>query len=362
MIDEQYARIRAIQETVRAMAAERELAAKADRTAKPSRYWEDFCGFFDYVIDLPPRAFAKLRLHTYHLTGDNYQTYYFGNRSAFLDYWGPWLEHGGEKPLPPSHIISEPDNGIGFRLEDGRLVSQDTARFQRSIRSLSSEGLLGARSSVEAPLRVVEIGAGYGGMALHISRIVGNCRYVIVDLPETLLFSAAYLTLQAPERRLYLYRPGDRDVLDVVREFDFVLVPNYRLADLKNADFELAINVASLQEMRVEQVEEYLGFLQATCRGVFYSCNRDHQTSNNELPGLFDLIQKRFEMRELPPLSGRPRSWRARTRSEVRRQLRRVAQRAGLLERGNGGPGPDPFPFVEHLCRARSLATAGLGS
>ena len=341
------------------MVAERESTTKADRTSKPSRYWEDFCGFFDYVIDLPPRAFAKLRLHTYHLTGDNYQTYYFGNRSSFLDYWGPWLDHGGEKPLPPSHVISEPDNGIGFRLEDGRLVSQDTARFQRSIRTLSLEGLVGERASGEDPLRVVEIGAGYGGMALHVARIVGNCRYVIIDLPETLLFSAAYLTLQAPESRLYLYRPGDRDVLETAREFDFVLVPNYRLADLRNAEFDLAINVASLQEMRVEQVEEYLEFLRKTCRGVFYSCNRDHQTSNDELPGLFDLIGKRFAMRTLPPLSARPHSWKARTRREVRRQLRRVAQRAGLLERGNDGPAADPFPFVEHLCTARFSGAGG---
>ena len=191
MTDDQEAAIREVRRKVVAMLDERQRIEST--TARPSRYWTDFCSFFDYLIDLSPRSFAKLRLHTYHLTGDNYQTYYFGDRAAFLNYWGPWLSTDG---LPPSRILSEPDDGIGFRLDDGRFVSQDIARFQRSVSTLSKAGLLDPRPR---PAQVVEIGGGYGGLALSLSKILDGSRYVIVDLPEVLLFSAAYLTLHGRE-------------------------------------------------------------------------------------------------------------------------------------------------------------------
>jgi hypothetical protein len=49
----------------------------------PSSYWSDFCAQFEYMLDLPAAAFGKLRNHTYHLTSDNYQTYYFGDPAMF---------------------------------------------------------------------------------------------------------------------------------------------------------------------------------------------------------------------------------------------------------------------------------------
>ncbi len=338
----QDAAIREVRRKVVAMLDERQSGVPEGSAAEPSRYWTDFCSFFDYLIDLSPQSFAKLRLHTYHLTGDNYQTYYFGDRSAFLDYWSPWLSTEG---LPAAHILSEPDDGIGFRLDDGRFVSQDIARFQRSVSTLSKAGLLAPRGR---PARVVEIGGGYGGLALSLSTILGDSRYVIVDLPEVLLFSAAYLTLHAPEKSLFLYDPASPARL---AEADFVLLPDYRLDLLAGSDFDLAINLASMQEMRPEQVERYLDFLNATCSGVFYSCNRDHQKGNDELPGLFSLIRTRFAMTEAPGLS-RPRgSIGTRVRVGLRAAMRRGAGALGLVEGTARGTGDDPHPFVEHLCR-----------
>ncbi len=59
------------------------LAAEGTDPAQPSQYWSDFCSAFDYMLELPEESFAKLRLHADHLTGDNYQTYYFGDPEAF---------------------------------------------------------------------------------------------------------------------------------------------------------------------------------------------------------------------------------------------------------------------------------------
>jgi len=343
--------LREIQRKVRAMLGEREKSIQDGPFRRPSRYWTDFTSFFDYMGDLSPPSLAKVRLHTYHLTGDNYQTYYFGNRRGFLDFYGPWLATDG---LPAEHVLSEPDDGIGFRLEDGRFVSADIARFQRSVATLSRQGILGELTGSGLPPRVIEIGGGYGGLALHLSRILTTCRYFLVDLPETLVFSASYLVLQAPAKRLYLYDPADRLDAETLAGFDFVLLPDYRLDALTGFEFELAINLASMQEMRVDQIERYLDFIQMTCRGVFYSCNRDRQNRNDELPSLFDLMRARFELIEVSPSAVLPSSRTARARRGLKRTLRRAAQSIGLVEAGSEGPTAEPFPYVEHLCSAFS--------
>lgn len=338
--------VETIQGRVRSMLQER---ASLPAEAQPSRYWLDFCSYFDYLLDMAPPSFEKLRLHTYHLTGDNYQTYYFGNRETFLGYWGPWLDVDG---LPPGHVLSEPDEALnfGFRLDDGRLVNQDIARFQRSVRSLSRRGMLDSLKRGAKPARVLEIGGGYGGFAYHLSRIVGDCLYVIMDLPETLLFSAAYLTLKMPEKRLYLYEPGGSGPSDGFKAYDFILVPDYRLDWLSGQRFDLAVNLASMQEMRAGQVERYLDFLRAACEGPFYSCNRDRQNRNDEMPGLFELIRTRFDLEELPPLKPSGQGG----QNRVRRSLRNLAGALGLASR----PEPEAFPFVEHLGRSKSAAEA----
>lgn len=357
--DGQLDRIRAIQAGVRAMLAERG-GLDGPAGAGPSRYWTDFCSFFEYLIDLPARHFARLRLHTYHLTGDNYQTYYLGNRRAFLDYWG---HHLAVEDLPPRLVIEEPPGGIGFRLDDGRFVSQDVARFQRAIATLHRHGALGfldRDAAGGARPTVLEIGAGYGGLPLHFGRFAPGCRYVVVDLPETLLYSAAYLALEAPDRNVYLYDPATFDpamLLDERSPVDVFLLPDYRLGALEPLDlaFDLVLNIASMQEMRAEQVERYLGWIGRTCRGVFYSFNRDRQDRNDELGGLFAMLRARFDVTEVPSPWDRPPGLKRRLRSRTRSALRGAAALVGLAEPLAADPAP-AAPYVEHLCRVRALA------
>jgi len=87
-----------------------------------------------------------------------------------------------------------------------------------------------------------------------------------------------------------------------------------------------------------------------TCRSVFYSCNRDRQNRNDELPSLFDLMRARFELIEVSPSAALPSSRTAHARRGLKRTLRRVAQSIGLVEAGSEGPTAEPFPYVEHLC------------
>src|SRR5258705_9277695 len=96
-------------------------------TATPSQCWADGCAFFSYSLELAPEAWTKLRLHTYHFTGDNYQSYLWGRPERWCGAWDKLVAD-----LPDILRLSEPVGGIGFAHER-RLMRQDILRFQHGI-------------------------------------------------------------------------------------------------------------------------------------------------------------------------------------------------------------------------------------
>jgi putative sugar O-methyltransferase len=353
-------RLRTARVRVTRMIAERD--AHGDPSQKPSRYWADFCSYFDYMFGLPDEAFERLRLHTYHLTGDSYQRYYFGDADAF---WETERLDDLARSLPPELVINEPPGGIGHRYPSGRFVSADTLRYQRVLGSLYRAGVISQLRELPRP-RLLEVGGGYGGLAHHLSAILGQATYVIVDLPETLLFSTCYTIILNPEKRIYVYDKGDwaHQLRQVpAGSFDFVFVPDYLLDDLRAMGFDLAINVASLQEMRQDQAQRYLEFIQATA-SVFYSWNQDCQPRNRELINLTELIEQRFSIEEVqetaPPATvseerNRFRTALLRGARAILSALRAIARRVGLLEpQPVRKPAPAEPPYREYICRPRT--------
>lgn len=314
------ARLGDIKSRVHDMLAER-AEIDASGPVGPSDYWRGFTKAFAYLMDLSPESLRALRLHTYHLTADNYMTYALGHDPQ------RWRRNQSvdelTADLPPELVLNEPEGGIGHRYPDGRFISSDIVRFQRVVRTLHQRGVLGR---LPGRSTVLEIGGGYGGLALHLRRILRGGPYIIVDLPETLLFSATYLAQEAPDRRLYLYGASDyQAVLADPHAWDFILLPNHRLDELSDMRFDLVLNVESLQEMTNAQVESYLAFIQRTCVGTFYSWNMRRNPINAELDDLVAAIERRFTIERVPPP---PRSRRA----SMEATLRAAARRLKLLD------------------------------
>lgn len=343
--------IRNIKSKIIAMLEERQrLQAEENEEASPSEFWSNICSFFDYMLWLPEESFSKLRLHTYHLTGDNYQTYYFEKGvELFRAAWEELIEG-----IPCDYVLYEPQGGIGFPCSNGKIVSHDILRFQRVVNTLYRHGIISSIVNANMKRKVVlEIGAGYGGLAHHLSNILGNVTYIIVDLPETLLFSASYLSLLNPDKRISIN--GCTDFAESVRSdvttsSDFVLIPNYKVDELRHLWFDLVINVASLQEMRSDQVNMYLDFIAKTCRGVFYSWNQDAQPRNAELKNLSEMLRARFELTEVvirQPVKKLTRK--DKVRLKLRQVLKPVAILMGLLEQPREGT-PDR-PYREYICK-----------
>jgi putative sugar O-methyltransferase len=294
------AMIRSIKKKIIAMLEERQsLVDSNTKIVSPSKLWSFGLSNSDYMLGLSEESFAKLRLHTYHFTAD-----------VHLNYWGDPQEFRvrlgvdtTSKDIPPKYIINELEGGIGYHYSDGRFISNDSLRFQNNINTLYRQGILKALAEKRKSY-ILEIGAGYGGLLHHLSNILGNTTCVIVDIPETLLFSASYLSMHNPKKKIYIYEPSNFSKFinsEEAKSYDFILVPNYRFELLNNWRFDLIINITSMQEMRTEQVETYLDFISKTCAGVFYSFNLDCYITNTELTSLSDLLKARFELTEISP-------------------------------------------------------------
>jgi len=336
-------RLKDIKSKVRAMRAERlTLDGPSARTATPSQIWRD-CMLWDYMLGLPEDAFDKLRIHTYHFTGDNYQRYLEEvGVDTFRANWDALVA-----TTPPEYLLSEPEGGFGFTVGDGRLVSMDVMRFQEAVNVFLQHGVM-EELQRRPTTTILEIGAGYGGLIHQLSRFVRGT-FVIVDLPETLLFSASYLTMNQPDRRVYVYDAGTvAQALQDYASYDFILLPTYALDGIRHLRFDLVMNVGSMQEMRDDQVRAYVDFIHETLSGVFFSWNSNRHPRNAELGNLSELLQAEFDATEVPTRGVHPRK-----RKSPLKRLGRYLRSAGNrldppLDAG------DKMRFRIFLCRPKA--------
>jgi len=145
--------------------------------------------------------------------------------------------------LPHARIFNPPQilGEVGWRIGK-MLVNRDIVYCQERMTLLHASGVLDRE-----PATILEIGAGYGALALALTRCLPRARYVICDLPESLLFSGLYLAAAGCDVSLY---PEAATI---------TLVPNYRFAEYaaRLDSIDLAVNTLSMAEMSPCQIDGY---------------------------------------------------------------------------------------------------------
>ena len=165
-------------------------------------------------------------------------------------------------------------------------------------------GILGGLFESGAGRRIVlEIGAGWGGLAYHLKSLCPNVTYIIIDLPQCLLFSALYLRTLFEHASIVRY--GDKPLTELLVDsvkYDFVFLPHYCLGDFNPPRIDLTINIASFQEMTTKQVSDYVKKASdLSCRHI-YSLNRDCSAHNRQLSSVSAIISKYYRVREVEVL------------------------------------------------------------
>jgi len=124
-------------------------------------------------------------------------------------------------------------------------------------------------------LTFLMIGDGYGVLSSLVKAIFPESTLVMVDIGKTLLFQAYYCQMAHPAGVHRMVGSTD-DIGDA----DFVYCPTEKLDMLSNSKFDVAVNIASMQEMTNATVDRYFRFLRSNLNpnNLLYCLNRDSKT------------------------------------------------------------------------------------
>src|ERR1039458_8902730 len=91
------------------------------------------------------------------------------------------------------------ERGKAAEFDPQGLINHDAYAYQERINLLYESGVLGWLGSRGSGQTLLEVGGGVGGLACGLLRCLTlPVRYVIVDLPESLLYAALYLQEALP--------------------------------------------------------------------------------------------------------------------------------------------------------------------
>jgi putative sugar O-methyltransferase len=181
----------------------------------------------------------------------------------------------------------------GLQLTPGGIVNALTSA--RIVEHCRRSGL-GSR-----PLRVLEIGAGYGQVAHQLLQQLDIATYAVCDLPENAFLTSFYLQGNWPARTAaFVAAEGDRSDAGLV----FTVPP--LLGELEGP-WDLIINSYSFQEMNRESVDAYLAHAAATLGhdGLLYSLNA-HGKGLTGIRQPSDYVMEGLEIATIAPVRRYP--------------------------------------------------------
>jgi hypothetical protein len=210
---------------------------------------------------------------------ENFRKHY-SNMKQMLD---PWIGCTGLQNISPEFVslyldfLKEIDflNIVPtyFNL-DGSLKEEAEKLVIADLGSMVDVNLIDSYASSTKPLKVIEVGGGYGRLAEALINIYdSNIKYVLVDsVAASTLYSYQYLKRTFPNLRIGFYY--NKDEFDLER-FDCYIAPAWHFENINNITYDIAVNIQSMQEMEQHHVDYYLNLFNkiVEINGVIYLAN-----------------------------------------------------------------------------------------
>jgi hypothetical protein len=274
------------------------LEQKIDSTSDlPSHYWEEELAGFTYMLDASPLIIERLREHSYHISGLNayqYRDHHQHLKSKLKQRLQDLHDQGyPELFVPESPILG----GFGYKI-GASLVNIDTLKFYQCLITMKRAGIFESLARNHGSEKtVLEIGAGWGGFAYQMKTLFPNLSYIIIDLPQTMLFSALYLKTLFPDAKvLFVERNNVDQFYKKQHLYDFIFIPHYLISEIPELQLDMTINMVSFQEMRTENIEQYISQTAKFRCPVLYSYNRDRSPHNKDLTRVSSICSTHYKL------------------------------------------------------------------
>lgn len=140
------------------------------------------------------------------------------------------------------------------------------------------------RYGQSGPLRVLEIGPGWGACVYQLHHALDIESYTLVDLPENLYVSTLHLGTVLPDRPIEFIDVVGGEITEIPGDRISACLPG-AISRIR-AKFDLVVNSFSLQEMDLESVQEYIDWIETVLspNGIFVSLN-SHAKAGVSKPG-----------------------------------------------------------------------------
>lgn len=164
--------------------------------------------------------------------------------------------------------LNEPKEGNPPELYiNNKLISQDLANSVLEFKSIMDSGI--DRGGIKT---IIELGAGYGRTAYVFLKLLPDVRYFIVDIPPALYIALNYLSNSFKHKKVFGFKRFKKysEVEEEVERSNIAFFLPYQLELLPNKTADLFINISSLHEMRLEQINYFFNEINRLTRKYFY--------------------------------------------------------------------------------------------
>ncbi|MGD0340086.1 MAG: putative sugar O-methyltransferase [Bacteroidales bacterium] len=166
--------------------------------------------------------------------------------------------------------VKEPSLGNPITISyKGKTITQDICNTVMEVNSI----IKATKLNTKKINRIAELGAGHGRVGNILLQTLDNIQIVILDIPPALYISQWYLTNLYPEKSAFKYRDFSNYV-QIQEEFEHSSIAFLSPAQIElfpDGIFDLFINISSLQEMTLPQIEMWFNQIDRVCKGWFYT-------------------------------------------------------------------------------------------
>lgn len=128
--------------------------------------------------------------------------------------------------------------------------------------------------------KFIELGAGYGRTAYCLIKILGNIKYIIVDIPPALYISQKYLSTIFSDKRTFKFRPFEsfNEIEDEYNNSDLIFILPDQLSLLPAKSVDMFIAIDNLHAMKKNDVDYYFDQADRIADYFYFTCWPDMKT------------------------------------------------------------------------------------